>query len=218
MVVDDDKDILELLRYNFVKEGLTVITVNDSTKALQVAKAFLPDLIILDVMMPELNGMELCKTLRNHQEFCETYIFFLTAKSDYAKDALKMGGDDFIEKSIGLRLLTCRVSSVLRKHFVIRKGIEELTVGKLKIKRLSHSVMINSKEVVLSPPEFELLFFFAQNPCKSISATSITQNLWGAEVFMNESSIDNYIQNLSYKLGEDFIKLVMPNRYRFYAG
>lgn len=216
MIVDDDKDILDLLKYNFEKEGLVVVTVNDSEDAIRVAHDFLPELIILDIMMPKTSGIELCRTFRSIRLFEDVYIFFLTAKSDLCEAALETGGDDFIEKTIGLRSLTSRVSSVLKKHLVIRKGVSELTVGRLKLIRASKSVRINSHEIVLSQPEFELLFFFAQNPCKSISVDSLTRNIWGSEIFMLDSSVEGYIQSLSKKLGLDFIKPTIHNRYRFY--
>lgn len=217
MIVDDDKDILELLKYNFEKDGLEVLTIDESEKAIDAAQNFQPDLIILDIMMPNKDGIELCRALRSIKQFEDVYIFFLTAKSDLHEVALENGGDDFIEKTIGLRLLTSRVSSVLKKHFVIRKGIPELTVGRMKLKRASKSVAMDGHEIALSQPEFELLFFFAQNPCKSISVDSLLRSIWGSEIFMIDSSIQMCIQSLSKKLGLDFIKPTLHNRYRFYV-
>lgn len=216
LVVDDDRDILELLEYNLVREGFNVKTLNDSRAAVPVAKSFLPDLIILDIMMPHPNGIEVCRELRSIKRFEETYIFFLTAKSEsyYQQAALDTGGDDYIEKIVGLRALTHKVSTVLKRRFVIRKSIIELKIGNLKIKRKSNSVKIGNTEIVLSKPEFELLFFFAQNPRKIITQENLLTNIWGSEIYLFDTSIEVYIQNLKKKLGLDVIQRTADNRYR----
>ncbi len=217
LVVDDDQDILELLEYNLSREGLKVEILDDSSEAIQVANSFGPDLIILDIMMPHPNGIELCRELRSMKRFENTYIFFLTAKSEnyYHEAALDTGGDDFIEKIVGLRALTYKVLSVLKRHFVIRKSVHELRIGGMRINRKASSVTIGEKEIVLSKPEFELLFFFAQNPMKSISHENLLQNIWGSEIYLFDTSIDVYIQNLKSKLGLSLIHRISNDRYRF---
>jgi two-component system, OmpR family, alkaline phosphatase synthesis response regulator PhoP len=216
LLVDDDWDILELLEYNLEKEGFKVKTLEDSWNAVAVAKDFSPDLIILDIMMPHPNGIEICKELRSIKRFEETYIFFLTAKSEnyYQQAALDTGGDDYIEKAVGLRALTHKVSTVLKRRFVIRKSIAEVSIGNLRINRRSSSVKIGDLEVTLSKPEFELLFFFAQNPRKIISHANLLCNIWGSEIYLFDTSIDVYIQNLKKKLGIDLIHRTSDNRYR----
>jgi two-component system, OmpR family, alkaline phosphatase synthesis response regulator PhoP len=217
LVVDDDYDILELLEYNLSREGLKVKILDDSREAIETARTFEPDLIILDIMMPHPNGIELCRELRSIKRFENTYIFFLTAKSEnyYHEAALDTGGDDFIEKIIGLRALTYKVLSVLKRHFVIRKSVAELTIGNLRINRKASSVTIGGHEIVLSKPEFELLFFFAQNPAKTISHENLLQNIWGSEIYLFDTSIDVYIQNLRSKLGLSLIHRTANDRYRF---
>jgi two-component system alkaline phosphatase synthesis response regulator PhoP len=216
LVVDDDHDILELLEYNLEREGLKVRIIDDSREAIETARSFEPDLIILDIMMPHPNGIELCRELRSMKRFAETYIFFLTAKSEhyYHEAALDTGGDDFIEKVVGLRALTYKVLSVLKRHFVIRKSIAELTIGNLCINRKTTSVKIGNREIVLSKPEFELLFFFAQNPGKSITLDNLLRNIWGSEIYLYDTSIDVYIQNLRSKLGLSLIHQTHSDRYR----
>lgn len=216
LVVDDDKDILELLEYNLEKEGFSVKTIDESQDAVTVAKDFSPDLIILDIMMPHRNGIEICRELRSMKRFADTYIFFLTAKSEnyYHEAALDTGGDDYIEKVIGLRALTYKVATVLKRKFVIRKSIAELKIGNLRIHRKSNSVQIGDDEITLSKPEFELLFFFAQNPSKVISHENLLQNIWGSEIYLFDTSIDVYIQNLKKKLGVNLIHRTSDNRYR----
>ncbi len=220
LVVDDDRDILELLAYNFERAGFKVKTLDDSIDAIEVAKDFSPDLIILDIMMPHPNGIEVCRALRSMKRFEETYIFFLTAKSEsyYHEAALDTGGDDYIEKVIGLRALTYKVSTVLKRKFIIRKSILELKVGAMRIFRKSNTVFIGEKEVSLSRPEFELLFFFAQNPHKAISQENLLGNIWGSEIYLFDHSIDVYIQSLGKKLGFDLIRITSDNRYRFDFG
>jgi len=217
LVVDDDKDILDLLEYNFEREGFKVKTLAHSHEAIRVACEFLPDLIILDIMMPRPNGIEICRELRSMKQFENTYIFFLTAKSEsyYHEAALDTGGDDYIEKIVGLRALTNKVSTVLKRRFVIRKGIAELHVGNLTINRKSNVVRVNDLEVVLSKPEFELLYFFAQNPTKIISTESVLQNIWGSEIYLFDTSIDVYIKSLKKKFGFELIHQTGEDRYQF---
>jgi len=216
MLVDDDRDILDLLEYNLEKEGFKVKALDDSTRAVKVANEFHPDLIILDIMMPHPNGIEICKELRGIKRFEDTYIFFLTAKSEsyYLQAALDTGGDDYIEKVAGLRALTHKIRTVLKRKFVIRKSIGELHIGNLNIKRHSHSVVMGDVEITLSKPEFELLFFFAQNPRKIISQESLLRNIWGSEIYLFDTSIDVYIENLRKKLGLNLIRRTHDNHYR----
>ena len=216
LLVDDDRDILELLEYNLEKEGFKVKALEDSWDAVKVARDFLPDLIILDIMMPHPNGIEICKELRSIKRFEDTYIFFLTAKSEsyYRQAALDTGGDDFIEKVVGLRALTYKVKTVLKRRFGIRKSVAELEIGNLTISRKSNAVRMGDREIILSRPEFELLFFFAQNPRKIISQENLLRNIWGSEIYLFDTSIDVYIQNLKTKLGLDIIHRTTDNRYR----
>jgi two-component system, OmpR family, alkaline phosphatase synthesis response regulator PhoP len=217
LLIDDDQDILELLEYNLEREGYKVKTVEDSNVAVSVANDFSPDLIILDIMMPHPNGIEICKELRGLKKFADTYIFFLTAKSEsyYQEAALDTGGDDYIEKVVGLRALTYKVSTVLKRRFVIRKSVPELHVGNISLNRKANTVSINQQKVTLSKPEFELLFFFAQNPRKIISEENLLCNIWGSEIYLFDTSIDVYIQNLRAKLGLDVIQSFEGQRYRF---
>jgi two-component system, OmpR family, alkaline phosphatase synthesis response regulator PhoP len=217
LVVDDDGDILDLLKYNLEKEGFKIKTLANSNKTIAVAKAFSPDLIILDIMMPHPNGIELCRELRSMKRFENTYIFFLTARSEryYQQAALNTGGDDYIEKVIGLRALTYKVSAVLKNNFIIRKSVPELSIGGLKINQRSGSVRYQDHQVFLSRPELELLFFFAQNSNKVISVDNLIHIIWGSEVYLLDSSVELYIDNLRKKIGLNIIQCVNANRYKF---
>lgn len=208
LVVDDDKDILALMQYNLAKDGYQVKIIDDSTKALKAARSFSPDLVVLDVMMPELNGIELCRELRSREEFKNTYIFFLTAKSEsyYQQAAFDTGADDYIEKLMGLRMLTYKISAVLKKDYVIRKRNETVTSGSLSLNRHGSLVFINDNNITLSKPEFELLYFFAQNPGKLIKKEDLLQYLWGSATFLTVSSIEKFIEDINARVGAEVIR------------
>jgi two-component system, OmpR family, alkaline phosphatase synthesis response regulator PhoP len=218
LIVDDDEDILQLLQYNLEKEGYEVMILARSEKALSVAKTFSPDLIILDIMMPNQNGIELCRKLRDKNRFKNIYIFFLTARSEsyYRHAVFHTGGDDYIEKIIGLKALTKKIDAVLRKNYVIRKSITEFKTGNLYINRESSSVKRNGLDILLTKPEFELLFFMAQNPMVEISMDNLVQSIWGSEIYLTENSVEIYVQSIRRKLGADIIKQ-HGDQYRFIA-
>ena len=217
LLVDDDHDILDLLQYNFEREGFSVKAVDDSTKAIETCVKFSPNLIILDIMMPDISGIELCKRLRDLPDFHDTYIFFLTAKSEnyYQQAALDIGGDDFIEKIMGLRALTNKVVTVLKNNFIIRKRIAKLSIGNLTIHRHSSTASVKGHEVSLSKPELELLYFFAQNPRKIITDENLQSNIWGSNIYSISLTLELYIENLSAKLGGKWITCMGDGRYRF---
>jgi two-component system, OmpR family, alkaline phosphatase synthesis response regulator PhoP len=217
LVVDDDGDILDLLKYNLEKEGFIVKTLDKNHRTVKVAKKFLPDLIILDLMMPFPDGTELCKSLRSLAEFQNTYIFFLTARSGcgFGDDVLAIGGDDYIEKIMGLRGLIHKVNAVLKEAFIIRKRIPELTSGGLTLQRAAHIVTYNHKRIQLSLQEFELLFFFMQNAERLVTVQSIIRNIWGSEIFQFESAVELYIQNIRKKIAPEIVECCGQKGYRF---
>lgn len=219
LLVDDDKDILDLLEYNLEREGYEVKSVTKSTQSIEAAIAFAPNLIILDIMMPYLNGIEICKKLRAIESFKQTYIFFLTAKSDrhLQIEALNTGGDDYIEKITGLRALSYKVATVLKKNLVIRKSISEIRIGELLLDRNENRVIYKNRRIELSQHEFELLYFLAQNPKKSITTDSLLHNIWGSEVYLFTRSVDNYVENIKQKVGMNLISKVRDNQYRLMA-
>ncbi|MEM7107601.1 MAG: response regulator transcription factor [Bacteroidota bacterium] len=216
LIVDDDKDILDLLQYNLEREGYEVRSETKSTRSIETALHFAPNLIILDIMMPNVNGIEVCKQLRSIDHFKNTYIFFLTAKSDkhLQVEALNTGGDDYIEKITGLRALSYKVSTVLKNNLVIRKSISELKVGDLILDRNRSIARVKGRSVELSKHEFELLYFLAQNARKSITADSLLHTIWGSDVYLFTKSIDTYVQNIKQKLGINLIARVKKNQYR----
>lgn len=220
LIVDDDKDILELLRYNLEKEGYDVCVINKGIDSIKTAVAFKPDLIVLDILMPKINGLEVCKKLRAYEGFRNTYIFFLTALSDrkIRKEAFEMGGDDFIQKITGLRALTYKISTVLQHDLIIRKSIPHIHLGDLVVDRLNQEVIYKGKRILLSEAEFEILYFFAQNPAKEISRDSLLQNIWGSDVFLLAKTLDVYLKNVARKLGVEVIRQIREGRYRLEVG
>jgi two-component system, OmpR family, alkaline phosphatase synthesis response regulator PhoP len=216
LIVDDDEDILQLLKYNLEKEGYEVKTLGNSKRAVSTAKLFFPDLIILDIMMPEKNGIELCRKLREKGRFKETYIFFLTARSEsyYQHAVFQTGGDDYIEKVFGLKTLTKKIAAVLKRDFVIRKSLTKLTVGNLHLNRNEMTASFNGHTFKLTKPEFELLFFFAQNPRKVIPTAEVIQSIWGSEMSMAVLNMEVYVQNLRNKLGVALIAKKNNHHYK----
>lgn len=217
LIVDDDVDILELLKYNFENEGYDVKTLVDSKNTIRVAKKFSPDLIILDIMMPDINGLEVCEQLRSLSCFQNTYIFFLTAKSGNVlqQTVLNIGADEYIEKLMGIRTLMYKVNSVLKNKFIIQKRFAEIRVGDLYIRRHPNSVSFKNSIVSISEGEFELLFFFAQNRGKTITLDSIIHSIWGSEVYPFHNTVGHYIEHLQTKISPDIIRVIRSNEYRF---
>ncbi len=219
LVVDDDQDILDLLKYNLDKDGFKTKTVTNSEQGLLAATRFHPDLIILDIMMSGMNGIELCKVLRSKPQFKDTYIFFLTANSEQRVHELAVdtGADELIEKVIGLRELSTKIKAVLLENWVIHKHINIIRVGDLQIDRKTGEVYAGSQKIILSKPEFELLYFFAQNPRKYIHSKKLLDNLWGSNIFSAAQSLNYYLANLSKKL-DNRLKQMSEDTYALMPG
>ncbi len=218
LVVDDDPDILDLLEYNLEREGFKVRTIANSARAVRVATEFSPDLIILDIMMPTPNGIELCRELRSMKRFESTTIFFLTAKSEsyYQQAAFNIGGDDYVEKMMGLRSLTNKINSVLKKRFVIRKRKMEVWAGEICVSRRSSSVKVSDREISLNKTELDLLFFFVQNTGRVISGANLIELLW-SELRISENKIEQHVDNLNARIGLTVIQKLAGHHFRFKA-
>ncbi|MBI3482243.1 MAG: response regulator transcription factor, partial [Bacteroidetes bacterium] len=168
LVVDDEESILELLKYNLEKQGFDVRTATDGQGAVDVAKKFHPDLVLLDIMMPKVDGVEACRQLRAMPELVNTYIVFLTARAEEYSEvaAFDVGADDYILKPIKPRALMSRISALFRRDNAKKNTSSQIKAGNLIIDRTSYTVRLNGKEINLPKKEFELLFFLAQNPNK----------------------------------------------------
>lgn len=217
LAVDDDADILELLQYNLAKEGFEVKVADNGKKAIEIAKEFLPNLILLDVMMPQMDGVETCRQLRENPLFASTYIVFLTARSEEYTEiaAFEVGADDYITKPIKPRALMSRISSLFRRDNKTVKNNDVVTVGELVIDKSSYTVMKGEKEIVLPKKEFELLFFLIQNPNKVFNRQELLQNIWGMDVYVIDRTVDVHIRKIREKIGEEYIKTIKGVGYKF---
>ncbi|MBK7851008.1 MAG: response regulator transcription factor [Bacteroidetes bacterium] len=221
LLVDDEPDILEFMEYNLKKEKYSVFTANNGKEALQVAKREKPDLIILDIMMPEMDGIETCRALREMPDFKNTLIAFLTARNeDYSQVAgFDVGADDYITKPIKPRVLISRINALFRRYRNSDPNHEAnknvLSVGDLMIDREQYHVMKGEEKVELPRKEFELLALLASKPGKVFTRDEILERVWGNEVIVGDRTIDVHIRKLREKLGEDLIKTVKGIGYKF---
>jgi two-component system, OmpR family, alkaline phosphatase synthesis response regulator PhoP len=219
LLVDDDPDILELLEYNLQKEGFETASAMDGLKALEIAPQFKPDLILLDVMMPKLDGIETASRMRQLPEFKNTFILFLTARSEEYSEvaAFEVGADDYIVKPIKPRALISRIKALLRRDLQnpTANNEDKLEAGPLQISRKNHSVLINGESMSFPKKEFELLFFLVQNPDKVFSRDEILHKIWGADVYVVERTVDVHIRKLREKIGDKYIKTLKGIGYMF---
>jgi len=217
LVVDDEEPILELLKYNLEKQGYDVRTATDGQVAVDVAKKFHPDLVLLDIMMPKVDGVEACRQLRAMPELVNTYIVFLTARAEEYSEvaAFDVGADDYILKPIKPRALMSRISALFRRDSSKKNTSGLIKTGELIIDRTSYTVKLKGREISLPKKEFELLFFLAQNPNKVFSRDDLLQNIWGADVYVLSRTVDVHIRKVREKIGDDCIATVKGVGYKF---
>ena len=217
LVVDDEEPILELLRYNLEKQGYDVKIASDGFIGVELAKRFHPDLVLLDIMMPKMDGVETCRLLRAIPELQNTFIVFLTARSEEYSEvaAFDVGADDYITKPIKPRALMSRISALFRRDSKKKSTATQITVGSLTIDRTSYTIKVKGKEISLPKKEFELLFFLAQNPNKVFSRDDLLQNIWGSDVYVLARTVDVHIRKVREKIGDDYITTVKGVGYKF---
>ncbi len=215
LIADDEPDILEILSFNLKGEGYEVITAKNGDEALDKAKIFKPDLIILDMMMPGKNGMEVCNILRTQSVFAGTLIVFLTAINDENTEikSLENGADDYLTKPISPKVLLSKVSSLLRR--IKTEGPSIVTVGDFEIDRERFIVVFKGTEIILARKEFELVALLASKPGKVFLRNEILNRIWGTEVIVGDRTIDVHIRKIRQKLGEDCISTVKGVGYKF---
>lgn len=218
LIVDDEPDIIELIEYNLKKEGYQVFTASNGLEAIQVAKKSLPDLIVLDIMMPKLDGIEACRQLRAMPEFKSTFMVFLTARSEEYSEisGFNVGADDYIAKPIKPRALISRINAILRRNNMADSEVEnKLEIGNLVIDREAYLVFQDGKKVVLAKKEFELLYLLASKPGKVFTREVILNNIWEDSVVVTNRTIDVHIRKLREKLGDDYVTTVKGVGYKF---
>ena len=217
LVVDDEPDILELVQYNLEKGGFQVETASNGVEAIEIASGWQPNLILLDVMMPEMDGMETCMQIRDHAKLENTIIAFLTARAeDYSQIAgFDAGADDYITKPIKPRVLLSRIKALLRRspREADRKPVY---AGKtITIDRERYIVIRNGEEMNLPKKEFELLSLLVSQPGKVFTRSSILSQVWGNDVVVGDRTIDVHIRKLREKLGDHYFKTVKGVGYKF---
>ena len=218
LVVDDEPDILEFLQYNLKKEGYIVVTANDGQQAIIVAEREKPSLIILDIMMPILDGVETCRILRSNRAFDDTPITFLTARDeDFSQiTALDVGGDDYITKPIKPRVLVSRIQALLRRTQRTQDAdLEQITVSDLIIDKQKVLVSRGAENIELPRKEFEILWLLASKPGRVFTREEIFDKIWGNDVIVGNRTIDVHIRKLRERLGEQYIKTLKGIGYKF---
>lgn len=218
LIVDDEPDILELIEYNLKKEGYQVYTAANGQQAVAEAKKVIPDLIILDIMMPKMDGIEACRIMRAMPEFKNTFMVFLTARSEeYSEIAgFNVGADDYIAKPIKPRALISRINAILRRNVQAEDTLDsKVEIGDLVIDREAFMVFQGGNKVVLAKKEFELLYLLASKPGKVYTREVILKNIWEDSVVVTNRTIDVHIRKLREKLGDTYVTTVKGVGYKF---
>jgi two-component system, OmpR family, alkaline phosphatase synthesis response regulator PhoP len=217
LVVDDEESIVELLKYNLEKDGYEVKTALNGVQGIEIAKKFTPDLVLLDIMMPMIDGVETCRQLRAIPELQKTFIIFLTARAEEYSEvaAFDVGADDYITKPIKPRALMSRINAFFRRDTKKTSQVNLINIGDLVIDRTSYTIKLKEREINLPKKEFELLYFLALNPNKVFSREDLLENIWGTDVYVLARTVDVHIRKVREKIGEDYITTVKGVGYKF---
>jgi len=219
LIADDEADIVEIIRFNLEAQGFQIESASNGIEAVEKAKKHLPDLIILDIMMPLMNGMDACVEIRNHENLRHSMVIFLTAKNDELTEvqALELGADDFLSKPIRPKVLASKIHSLLRRSSSDETS-QALETADLRINRERFTVQVGGKEIMLAKKEFELLALLASKPGKVFLRNEILSQIWGTEVIVGDRTIDVHIRKIRQKLDLDCITTVKGVGYKFNPG
>ena len=217
LIVDDDPEIIEILNYNLINSGFITKSASNGLEAIKKAKKFIPDIILLDVMMPEMDGIEACIKIREIKTLTNTRIIFLSARGeDFTQiAAFDAGADDYISKPVKPKILLKKISSIAKRLDRNKIPIGILDLGEIIIDRESYLVTINKVEKNLPRKEFELLYLLATKPGKLFTREEIMLKVWGTEIFVGDRTIDVHIRKLRKKIGEKYIKTTKGVGYKF---
>ena len=204
LVVDDDPDIVEILKYNLKNSGYSVKSAGNGVEAIKKAKKFIPDIILMDVMMPEMSGIEACEEIKNIDQLSQAIIIFLSARSeDYTQiSAYDAGADDYISKPVKPKILLKKISNIAKKINSEKKAPWIIDLGSIKINKEEYVVIKDKKEILLPRKEFELLFLLATKPEKVFTREEIMNKVWGTQVVVGDRTIDVHVRKLREKIGE----------------
>ena len=216
LLVDDEEDILEFLSYNLIKEGFKIKTASNGKSALKILEKFNPDLIILDVMMPEMDGIEVCESIRKNEKNDDVLILFLTARSeDYSELAgFSAGADDYITKPIKPKLLVSRVNAILKRKRKTNETNSPISIGEININKSTHKLLYSDKEIYLARKEFNLLYLLMTIPGKVFTREEIITKIW-KDAIVGDRTIDVHIRKIREKIGSNHIKTVKGIGYKF---
>ena len=217
LVVDDDPDIVEILRYNLSLAGYDVKAASNGKEAIKKAKIFIPEIILLDVMMPEMDGIEACRLIREIPSLNNTRIIFLSARNeDYTQiSAFDAGADDYISKPVKPKILLKKISSIFKRIHKKENKSQLSDLGEIKIDRAKYLVFINKNEIQLPKKEFELFFLLASKPGDVFSRDQIMNKVWGSDIIVGDRTIDVHIRKLREKIGDLYFKTVKGVGYKF---
>jgi two-component system alkaline phosphatase synthesis response regulator PhoP len=217
LIVDDEQDIIELLEYNLSKEGYDVKSASNGMKALEIAKDFNPHLILMDIMMPKMDGIETCRKIREYPKLKDVFVIFLTARSEEYSEvaAFDVGANDYITKPIKPRALMSRISAFFRRETLVSNTPDLITIADLVIDRAAYTVTKNGQKVVLPKKEFELLYFLCLHPNNVFNRDELLKNIWGTDVYVVPRTVDVHIRKVREKIGEQNIKTIKGIGYKF---
>lgn len=216
LIVDDEPDIIEFIEYNLRKEGFVTESAGDGLQALKKVESFKPDLVLLDVMMPKMDGMEVCRIIKSDTTK-DTLVMFLTARDEeYSELAgFEAGADDYVSKPLKPRVLMSRIKAILKRKNTGESNGALITLGDIRIDRSSYQVFVKDQEFSLPKKEFELLFLLASRPGKVFTRDSILSEVWGDDVLVVDRTIDVHIRKIREKIGDDRIKTIKGVGYKF---
>jgi two-component system, OmpR family, alkaline phosphatase synthesis response regulator PhoP len=217
LVVDDEQDLLDLIEYNLKKEGFTVLTSDSGEKGIELAGRIKPDLILLDIMMPGMDGIEVCRIIKSEPGTQAIPVVFLTARGDEKSEitGLDLGADDYLFKPISTSKLLSRIKAILRRSQAGQKKETILKIHNLTIDRSKYIVSIGTKEMHLPKKEFELLYFLASRRGKVLDRQSLLNEVWGNNIYVIDRTVDVHIRKIREKIGEQYIETVKGVGYRF---
>ena len=218
LCVDDEPDILEILKYNLSNVGYDIYLANDGLSAIKKAKEIIPNLIIMDVMMPKMDGIQACENLRANEKFNDTIIMFLTARGEDFSHvaAYEAGADDYVTKPVKPKILISKVKGLLRRFKkVTDNDFAIIELNDIIIDKEKYKVYISGNNLDLPRKEFELLYLLASKPDKVFKREKIMENVWGGEVVVGDRTIDVHIRKLREKLGDKYIKTIKGVGYKF---